>query len=617
MYKPYHLIGLELGISVLSAALRGEPTGQPQAWRGDVVAVAKRALQAGEMLDGEGGYTVWGKLVPARRSLAEGALPIGLAHRVRLRRDIGAGDIVRWARCRDAGQRGGHGAARDGTAFRAALRPCNRPRNNHPQSWSGRKIMPVQRFAPMNKDFATFDCDAHVTEPPLIWERAHEFLTRDELDALKRTIWWDADSRLLIVNGRAGVGLGSPRRGGIPGTMRVISNAGPGVKHDIQRALNVRNLNPKTALTQEQVAYLDHAGSYEPEPRLRDMDIQGIDQVMIIPTEIDIYPWLEDALGAKAFCRAYNEWAYEYTRADPDRLFFAALIPMQHPDYAIQEIRRVAALGCRVALVRPMDAMGNYPIQPKYEPVWDALEETGMVYGMHPFPAFGSSKPSGYSEQYSGAELIRKTIATAGLPHSFLTNVQNFQAEAALWVTVVLMSGFFERHPKINAAVFEASSTWLSFLIDECDKAYRLYRNERRLPPLKKLPSETFFEHCMTGFEGDEAPPARLPEFYGDILCWSSDVYHHDGDDAWRAIETMQKYNLPKEDQAKFLGANARRLYNVQAPASIIRDRVTEIERPDWWPTERGNPHLAASRGGGPPRSLTRVFACRPAACSW
>ena len=229
--------------------------------------------------------------------------------------------------------------------------------------------MPVQRFAPMTKDFATFDCDAHVTEPPVIWERAKDFLTSDELDALKRTIWWDADGRLLIVNGRAGIGLGSPRRGGIPGTMRVITNAGPGVKHDIQRALNVRNLNPKTALTQAQVAYLDHAGSYEPKPRLRDMDVQGIDQVMIIPTEIDIYPWLEDALGAKACCRAYNEWAYEYTRENPDRLFFAALIPMQHPDYAVEEIRRVAALGCRVALVRPMDAMGNYPLQPKYEPV--------------------------------------------------------------------------------------------------------------------------------------------------------------------------------------------------------------------------------------------------------
>jgi predicted homoserine dehydrogenase-like protein len=97
MYKPYHLIGLELGVSVLSAALRGEPTGQPAGWRGDAVAVAKRPLRVGEMLDGEGGYTVWGKLIPAERSLAECALPIGLAHKVTLVRDVAAGDIVRWS----------------------------------------------------------------------------------------------------------------------------------------------------------------------------------------------------------------------------------------------------------------------------------------------------------------------------------------------------------------------------------------------------------------------------------------------------------------------------------------------------------------------------------------
>src|SRR6266705_5017282 len=84
--------------------------------------------------------------------------------------------------------------------------------------------MPVQRFAPMTKDFATFDCDAHVTEPPLIWERAKDFLTRDELDALKQTIWWDAESRLLIVNGRAGVGLGSPRKGGDRKSTRLNSS---------------------------------------------------------------------------------------------------------------------------------------------------------------------------------------------------------------------------------------------------------------------------------------------------------------------------------------------------------------------------------------------------------
>ncbi len=97
MYKPFHLIGLELGISVASAGLRGEPTGQPTGWRGDAVATAKRDLAAGETLDGEGGFTVWGKLMPAADSLAIGGLPIGLAHHVKLTRAVKAGAKLRWS----------------------------------------------------------------------------------------------------------------------------------------------------------------------------------------------------------------------------------------------------------------------------------------------------------------------------------------------------------------------------------------------------------------------------------------------------------------------------------------------------------------------------------------
>jgi predicted homoserine dehydrogenase-like protein len=96
MYKPSHLIGLELGISVASAALRREPTGAASGWRGDCVATAKRALRAGETLDGEGGYTVWGRLMPAADSAAKRALPIGLAHKVKLKRDLAEGATVSW-----------------------------------------------------------------------------------------------------------------------------------------------------------------------------------------------------------------------------------------------------------------------------------------------------------------------------------------------------------------------------------------------------------------------------------------------------------------------------------------------------------------------------------------
>jgi predicted homoserine dehydrogenase-like protein len=97
MYKRWHLIGLEVGISVASVGLRREPTGSPTAWRADAIAVAKKNLNPGELLDGEGGYTVVGRLMPAADSLAKGCLPLGLAHGWKLTRPVSAGEPVRWS----------------------------------------------------------------------------------------------------------------------------------------------------------------------------------------------------------------------------------------------------------------------------------------------------------------------------------------------------------------------------------------------------------------------------------------------------------------------------------------------------------------------------------------
>jgi predicted homoserine dehydrogenase-like protein len=96
MYKRWHLIGLEVGISVASVGLRGEPTGCATGWRADAVAFAKRDLKEKEILDGEGGYTVAGRLMPAEASLAQGCLPLGLAHGVKLLRPVAAGEPLRW-----------------------------------------------------------------------------------------------------------------------------------------------------------------------------------------------------------------------------------------------------------------------------------------------------------------------------------------------------------------------------------------------------------------------------------------------------------------------------------------------------------------------------------------
>ncbi|MCJ8340629.1 MAG: hypothetical protein MJK10_19365 [Pseudomonadales bacterium] len=95
-YKKWHLIGLELGMSVASVGLRRESTGTARYFNADVSATAKRDLQVGEMLDGEGGYTVFGKLVPAKKSLSRGNLPLGVAHNLKVIRPVKKDQVLTW-----------------------------------------------------------------------------------------------------------------------------------------------------------------------------------------------------------------------------------------------------------------------------------------------------------------------------------------------------------------------------------------------------------------------------------------------------------------------------------------------------------------------------------------
>lgn len=97
MYRPFHLVGLELSVSVLKAGLLGQATGSSTDFVADVVARAKRNLPAGEMLDGDGGYTVYGTLRPAKQSVRDGELPVGLAYNMRLKRSISEGEVIHWA----------------------------------------------------------------------------------------------------------------------------------------------------------------------------------------------------------------------------------------------------------------------------------------------------------------------------------------------------------------------------------------------------------------------------------------------------------------------------------------------------------------------------------------
>lgn len=96
LFRPTHLIGLELPVSIASAALRNEPTGATLDFTSDVVAVAKKSLKVGDTLDGEGGYTVWGKIARAQDSLKSESLPIGLAHGLKLKNAVSKGQVISW-----------------------------------------------------------------------------------------------------------------------------------------------------------------------------------------------------------------------------------------------------------------------------------------------------------------------------------------------------------------------------------------------------------------------------------------------------------------------------------------------------------------------------------------
>ena len=193
--------------------------------------------------------------------------------------------------------------------------------------------------------------------------------------------------------------------------VNVLSLAGPGLKHDIQRALNVRNLNPKTALTKEQADYIDHQGLVRAQAspaRHGHAGYRSGDDHSHRHRYLSMAA--ERASARKAMCKAYNDWAYEYCQENPERLYFAALLPMQDP-----EIRRA---GSCIAW-RTRDAASAWSVRSmrwatiRFSPSTSACgtrwKRPAWFTGCIRFRLSESLKPPGYTEQYSGAELIALT----------------------------------------------------------------------------------------------------------------------------------------------------------------------------------------------------------------
>ncbi len=320
-----------------------------------------------------------------------------------------------------------------------------------------------------------------------------------------------------------------------------ICIAGPQMNKKI-----MRKLISMTPLSAEQVTYLHHDGAVDPHARILDMDLMGIDQVLVIPTMIIMnLPFAENVEGADAFCQAYNNWCVDWCSEVPDRLFGAALLPLQSPDRTVQELQRVAERGMRVGLMRPIDARGAYPndIAPgrcsRREvsiPSSARSRRPGWCSGCTPSLPCRSGAPPVPGLLVSPGELLNQAGADS--------QTMSFVFEMQVWLAQILLSGFLDRYPNLKMAVFESNSQWLPYFLATCDRLFDLYANERTVPATRR-PSEAFYEQCVISFESDEEPTLAQWDQYTDIGIWSSDCYHHDGADAWSALRVLDRAGAP------------------------------------------------------------------------
>ena len=422
----------------------------------------------------------------------------------------------------------------------------------------------------ITKNWPVFDCDAHVNDPLEIWER---YVPASKQDLVRRTYWRD-DTQCFVNGSTPCIGGGNAE---FAPMYNPICIAGPQMSKQI-----MRRLISMMPLTDEQRDYVRHNGAFDARARIREMDLMGIDQVLVIPTMVIMnLPFAEDAEGVEVFSRAYNDWCRDWCAEVPDRLFGSALLPLQDPVRAVAELERAAGFGFRVGLIRPIDARGAYPNDiggpgqaGPADRLFRAFEDTGVVLGMHTFPAGVQGRTAGPGLLASPGQLVNHAGADS--------QALSFIFEMHDWLAQILLGGFLDRYPRLKMAVFESNGSWLPYLLETCDRLFRLYANERTVKA-DRLPSEAFYEQCVISFESDEEPTMVQWDRFDTVGIWASDCYHHDGADAWSAIGAMRKLGVPDDTQARLMGGNARRMYGIE-PQLFVTSEPEPIPRPDWFP---------------------------------
>jgi predicted TIM-barrel fold metal-dependent hydrolase len=314
-------------------------------------------------------------------------------------------------------------------------------------------------------------------------------------------------------------------------------------------------------------------GSHDPHLRLRDMDLMGIDQAMLLPTFCGMwFTAIEDAVGALGLARAYNNWILDHAAADATRLFPAMIFPQHDNDMAVAEIHRGAELGFRCAIVRPNIVAGRYPAHPSFDPIWQALSDTGMVAGLHPFPPANGKVPEAIPNDCCGWFIDEAAQASAFERRGLISETICFAHDAQTLLLLLFHQGFYDRFPGLKLAVLESNAAWLPSFLDKAESRVVTWTATRGTP-VTRLPTTAFREQSFVSFESDERLVFRLWDEFVDIGVWASDYPHFDAEDAWEAIGHMREAGVPADAMAKLMGGNAARMYGIE-PRLVVREQA-------------------------------------------
>ncbi|MBM3340878.1 MAG: amidohydrolase [Betaproteobacteria bacterium] len=400
--------------------------------------------------------------------------------------------------------------------------------------------------------FYILDSDLHMMEPGDLWDRYLEGSARANPPRMF------GEQQKKVVNEKGDKGGTDSIRG-----MEVQGLAIPAFAKQQEAAASSRELRRRSRARHPHFA-VARAQGFDAPSTLTAMDIEGIDVAVMYGTrgrQILCHDDLSPDYAA-ALARAYNNWAYDYCKTDPQRLKFAAQIAMHNIPAAVEEARRcVKELGAVAVIGTPNPVNGQHLHDMACEPLWTELESLDVPIGFH--PTGNSSLKDDAARRYVGhaqffpiAHAIRNPVELMGAIASMTTG------------------GIMERHPKLRAAFLEGTAGWVYWWLWRLDDQWEKY-GQGCEHKLSMLPSEYFKRQCYIALDADEEPAVDVVKKMGaEYFVVSTDYPHSDGafPDAMKQFLGLE---LNNDQRRKILWDNCAKLYGIPKPAAPLTREFT------------------------------------------